>query len=417
MRFSLFNRPLAPVASTVEIDTTSKLSAVILSYLPRTETQLLSVHRTWRTFITDKMDLELASYGFLRYILPHCRDLFASIPPSQFLFSILSGGLTNFTFKLNIIGQTMAFVVRFAGTNSATFINRSAEQVQAGIASELSVNTRIFYFDAVTGNQISEFINNAIPLSAETLQDKLNIQLASDLMKMIHQSPKSFLLNEDAFQRNRKFTRLITEKKPLPPAYKAMSSVIDSIEAIVARIPIHKTPCHNDTTPGNFLMSTVNGRTKANMIDFEYAGQNDPLWDLANFAAEAGFRTAQDLALLKHYYSTQEINPAILHRYTLYKLVVEYYVVIWCQLQLVNQNYKNKPHYVDLIALREKRFDNFTQMLFCQEYLRAIQFFQDYPFEVRGSSVLTARLGFLAQPSSTVIEQLEISESRRPKQG
>ncbi|MEZ5250781.1 MAG: phosphotransferase [Ilumatobacteraceae bacterium] len=38
------------------------------------------------------------------------------------------------------------------------------------------------------------------------------------------------------------------------------------------------------------------------VIDYEYAGNNDPMWDLGDLSVEGGFTPEQDDALLRAYF-------------------------------------------------------------------------------------------------------------------
>ena len=38
------------------------------------------------------------------------------------------------------------------------------------------------------------------------------------------------------------------------------------------------------------------------IIDYEYAGNNDPMWDLGDLSVEGGFGAEQDAALLRAYF-------------------------------------------------------------------------------------------------------------------
>lgn len=43
------------------------------------------------------------------------------------------------------------------------------------------------------------------------------------------------------------------------------------------------------------------------IVDWEYSGMNDPLWDLGDLSVEAGFTDAQDMEMLRSYSQTTQI--------------------------------------------------------------------------------------------------------------
>ena len=51
--------------------------------------------------------------------------------------------------------------------------------------------------------------------------------------------------------------------------------------------PAALVPCHNDPWPGNLLDADgPDGRIY--LIDWEYSGMNDPMWDLADLRSRPG---------------------------------------------------------------------------------------------------------------------------------
>lgn len=64
------------------------------------------------------------------------------------------------------------------------------------------------------------------------------------------------------------------------------------------------------------------------MIDWEYAGMNDPMWDLAALAIEADMSKEQEETLLKHYL---KIEPGENERRGFWKnkVFVDYLWTLW----------------------------------------------------------------------------------------
>src|SRR3712207_7100824 len=58
------------------------------------------------------------------------------------------------------------------------------------------------------------------------------------------------------------------------------------------------SPCHNDPWPANLL--DAGGRLY--IIDWEFSGMNDPMWDLGDLSVEAGFGSKQDRVMMEAYY-------------------------------------------------------------------------------------------------------------------
>ena len=73
--------------------------------------------------------------------------------------------------------------------------------------------------------------------------------------------------------------------------------------------PAAIVPCHNDPWPANLL--DADGRIY--LIDWEYSGMNDPMWDLADLSVEAGFGPEQDRTMMEVYYGAR-LSPELYSR-------------------------------------------------------------------------------------------------------
>jgi thiamine kinase-like enzyme len=73
------------------------------------------------------------------------------------------------------------------------------------------------------------------------------------------------------------------------------------------------------------------------IIDWEYAGNNDPMWDLGDLSVEAGFTPEQDRALLSAYFDG-EVPAAMAGRMVIYKAMCDLLWTLWGVIQHVNEN-------------------------------------------------------------------------------
>jgi thiamine kinase-like enzyme len=73
------------------------------------------------------------------------------------------------------------------------------------------------------------------------------------------------------------------------------------------------------------------------VIDWEYAGNNDPMWDLGDVSVEAGFGSDQDEVLLQAYFNgAPTANDR--GRMVLYKAMCDLLWTLWGIIQHVNKN-------------------------------------------------------------------------------
>ena len=97
--------------------------------------------------------------------------------------------------------------------------------------------------------------------------------------------------------------------------------------------PVPLRPCHCDPLCENFLDTG----TRMFIIDYEYAGNNDPMWDLGDLSVEGQFGQAQDEALLRAYFDGDPPADQC-GRMIAYKALCDLLWTLWGVIQHVNGN-------------------------------------------------------------------------------
>ena len=85
----------------------------------------------------------------------------------------------------------------------------------------------------------------------------------------------------------------------IPDGYDEVQKEAEAVRAALSARPAALRPCHCDPLAENFLDTGA----RIFIIDWEYAGNNDPMWDLGDVSVEAGFDADQDAALLQAYFA------------------------------------------------------------------------------------------------------------------
>jgi thiamine kinase-like enzyme len=111
---------------------------------------------------------------------------------------------------------------------------------------------------------------------------------------------------------------------PLPEDYYEVGQRARAVRLALEASPAALVPCHNDPWPGNLL--DADGRIY--LIDWEYSGMNDPMWDLADLSVEAGFGPEQDRAMMEAYYGTG-LSSALYSRLEVYKAMSDLHWSGW----------------------------------------------------------------------------------------
>lgn len=209
----------------------------------------------------------------------------------------LPGGLTNFNFKVTI--DDVTYALRVAGDGTSEYLDRPGEKHNAQIMSDLGINAPIIYYDETTGNQVCKYIDNSITLHIPDMQTEKYISKAAKIFKKYHDCGKQFKAIFDPLKESVVYKNLLKEKNfDFYAGADKMEEKLEQIKAAFEKNPPQLAPCHNDPLCENWLDDDQNFY----LIDWEYAGMNDALFDLGALSLEASLTNEQERFLLKEYY-------------------------------------------------------------------------------------------------------------------
>ncbi|MFZ1679878.1 MAG: phosphotransferase family protein, partial [Rhizobiaceae bacterium] len=119
----------------------------------------------------------------------------------------------------------------------------------------------------------------------------------------------------------------------LPEGYTDVVAEAGHLRAALAAHPLPLVACHCDPLCENFL------DTGARMwiVDWEYSGMNDPMWDLGDLSVEGHFDAHQDERLLTAYFGG-EAPPDARGRMVIHKAMCDLLWTLWGLIQLANDN-------------------------------------------------------------------------------
>lgn len=130
-------------------------------------------------------------------------------------------------------------------------------------------------------------------------------------------------------------------KNMLIDEVKKYIHVLRTSKAILFPYSVALSPCHNDITPTNFikLKHPINGR-KYQLIDWEYAGMNDRMYDLAGIAAMLSMDLSEPECLVLYYFNSTDAQQYAeeIKRVKFYMPIVKLYYAVWATLQVSTGN-------------------------------------------------------------------------------
>ena len=271
------------------------------------------------------------------------------------------GGLTNRNYKVTVGEES--YVLRLAGAGTSAYIDRKAEAHNAKIAADAGVNAELLFFDVTSGTMLCRYVLDSLTMSAETFRHPDRVARAAEAFRRMHACERPFKNRFDVFAQIDEYLALPQRNEArIPKGYGELQKEAETAREVLASRPASLACCHNDPLAENFLDTG----TRMYLVDWEYAGMNDPMWDLGDLSVEAGFGPKQDKALLRAYFDGEAPAEAA-GRMVLYKALCDLVWTLWGLIQVMNDNPVD-----DFWAYSVNRFERCGRLMRGPEFERAL---------------------------------------------
>jgi thiamine kinase-like enzyme len=240
-------------------------------------------------------------------------------------------GLTNRVYRIDAAGES--FCVRIPGAGTAEIIDRHAEEASARGAALAGIAPEVLHF-GTDGVMVTRFVEAETMSPAHFRASAGAVERAAAALRRLHETARSFPRSFDLFGTIDRYAALLrTRGAELPDGFDALMAITESIRGVLQARPAEEKPCHCDPTGANLLDTGA----RVFLIDWEYSGQNDPVWDLAYLSVEASFDAAQDQRLLAAYFGRAP-STADIARTKLYKALCQFLSALWALIQHTGGN-------------------------------------------------------------------------------
>lgn len=258
----------------------------------------------------------------------HVRRLIDKVPAwkdRDIRIAALSGGLTNSNFRVDVDGKP--YFVRIPGESADLLaIDRENEYHNARIAADLGIGPKIERHLSHDDMMVMEFIDGRT-LCAADMQAPDMLEHVATVMTVLHDGPE--------FHRDFRLLRTIdyyldvirARRFALPVDFEERLPLIRRLQESLEATAIPPVPCHNDLLAENFILADE----KLYVVDFEYSGNNDPCFELGNFAQEQEYDEAQIDRLCSAYFD--ESLPDMVARTKLNMIVSDVVWSLWATIQ------------------------------------------------------------------------------------
>ena len=234
------------------------------------------------------------------------------------------GGMSNKNFK--VTKGKLEYVLRVPGNGSEGMVVRSNEEQNSMQACKMGINPPIRYFNAKTGIKLADFVKNAETLNGATIQRPSSMKKIVKIFQTLHHSHVRFGNELNVFNEIRNYERLLEEcNGTMYEGYEDHREKVLRLEDYLNKLGVSIKPCHNDLVAENFLKAEDG---TIYLIDWEYSGMNDPMWDIAALFLENNFSEENQDFFLSHYFNGKEPENAR-KKIFVYQILMDWLWSLW----------------------------------------------------------------------------------------
>lgn len=234
------------------------------------------------------------------------------------------GGMSNKNFK--VTKGVYEYVLRVPGIGAEGMVVRSNEEQNSLQACKMGINPPIRYFNSETGIKLADFVKNAETLNRATIQRPSNMKKIANIFRTLHHSHVRFGNEFNVFKEILNYEYLLEKAEgKMYEGYEPIRKKVFQLEDYLNQLGVSVKPCHNDLVAENFLKAEDG---TIYLIDWEYSGMNDPMWDIAALFLESNFTDESKDYFLSHYFDGNEPENAR-KKILVYQILMDYLWTVW----------------------------------------------------------------------------------------
>lgn len=234
------------------------------------------------------------------------------------------GGMSNKNFK--VTKGVYEYVLRVPGIGAEGMVVRSNEEQNSLQACKMGINPPIRYFNSETGIKLADFVKNAETLNRATIQRPSNMKKIANIFRTLHHSHVRFGNEFNVFKEILNYEYLLEKAEgKMYEGYEPIRKKVFQLEDYLNQLGVSVKPCHNDLVADNFLKAEDG---TIYLIDWEYSGMNDPMWDIAALFLESNFTDESKDYFLSHYFDGNEPENAR-KKILVYQILMDYLWAAW----------------------------------------------------------------------------------------
>lgn len=209
--------------------------------------------------------------------------------------TVLKKGMTNRSFLFSCKGQK--YIMRIPGKGTDQLIDRRKEAEAYRIVSGRNICDDIVYMNPDKGYKITKYWEEARVCNPF---DWADVEKTMKCLRKFHDLKLKVSYEFDLFGQIQFYEKLWEGKKSVYKDYNKTKENILSLRSYIAKYACEKVLTHIDAVPDNFLFLKEDG---IRLIDWEYAGMQDPHVDVAMFCIYSLYSRQQVDQLIDIYFT------------------------------------------------------------------------------------------------------------------
>lgn len=211
---------------------------------------------------------------------------------------IMKKGMTNQSFIFRCKGKR--YMIRISGAGTEKLINRYQEREVYETIKDQNICDPVLYINPKNGYKITEFLESSRVCDP---QNESDVKSCMRFLRDFHEKKLVVGHDFDIFGQIERYQTLWGSSKSVYEDYEETKKRVYSLKEYINCHVTEKVLTHIDAVPDNFLfVRNENGQEEFRLIDWEYAGMQDPHVDIAMFAIYSFYDREQIEKLIDTYF-------------------------------------------------------------------------------------------------------------------
>ncbi len=226
-----------------------------------------------------------------------CKALCAK-PEDVTDITVLKKGMTNRSFLFTC--KDKKYIMRIPGEGTDQLINRRQEAAVYHAIADKNICDDIAYINPENGYKITEFLEGARVCDSTDYED---VKKCMNRLRGFHALKLKVAHEFDIFGQMEFYESLWDGTPSVYKDYEKTKANVWSLKPYIDAHAGEKILTHIDAVPDNFLFVQKDGKEEIRLIDWEYAGMQDPHVDIAMFCIYSLYNKRQVDRLIAAYFT------------------------------------------------------------------------------------------------------------------